>query len=378
MNEQNLSIYIHIPFCERKCKYCDFTSFQNCQDKLDLYVDYLCKEIVREKNKDVIIQSVYIGGGTPSLLSAAHLESIFTALKSAFVIEDNAEITIEVNPNSVTKQKLLIYKTFGINRISVGVQSLNNKVLNSLGRLHNAKMAKEAIDDILSAKFSNISADIMLGVPNQTKNMVKHDINYLCKKVSHISAYQLMLEENTTLYKEVQSGKTKLPSEKQTISISEFAYKLLDKKGFKRYEVSSFCKHGFQSRHNLKYWDGSNYIGFGVSAHSLMGQQRYSNPISLKEYFEMVSANDMTPFRNVEELSIEERKEEFIMLSLRTVKGLNLKEYQARFNEDLYKIKNKEIEKLISLKLINLKEGTISLTSQGFMLLNQVTLNLLP
>ena len=373
---KNLSLYLHIPFCEKKCNYCSFVSFCKPKNEIENYVNALCEEIKLSLTKEHSLLTIYLGGGTPSLLNQNQIQKIFETIKNSANISPNAEITIEVNPNSVTREKLLAYKQNGINRISVGIQSLNNKSLQTLGRLHNAKQAKNALKLIKSCGFENISVDLMLGIPHSTKTNIKHALKHFAKTATHISAYSLILEENTMLFNLFNAGKIKLPSEEKTVKQYEFVEKFLAKKGFLKYEVSNFAKCGFESKHNNAYWSLDDYLGLGVSAHSFVDNVRFSNPNSLEDYFEMMQ-NQNFEMRASEKISNSKLKEEFIMLSLRLIKGIDLIKYAKIFNEKLEEKKQKEIDLLINLDLLKMQNSKLFATKKGFNVLNQIILKLI-
>lgn len=372
---RELGLYIHIPFCERKCKYCAFISFED-RSKMDEYVSLLIDEINFTKKDDYFLSSIYIGGGTPSLLEVEHLERIFDCIKKNYQISPDVEITIEINPNSTTCEKLIFYKKIGINRLSIGVQSLDDKVLNILGRLHSSAQAKKVLKLAKKVGFKNISADLILGVPNLRKKHIFGSIKFLKKYCTHISCYTLILEDNTPLHKEVAENKIILPREEVVASQYIFAYKILKFFRFKRYEISSFAKESFQSRHNSKYWDFSEYLGVGISAHSYMDGVRFWNQSSYSGYKKFVEMKD-TRLKEKEKISKSQYKEEFLMLSLRKEDGVDLSKYHALFGIDLLVEKNKEIEYLKKAKFINVDKGFLKATFKGSLVLNQIILKLI-
>ena len=359
------SVYIHIPFCERKCQYCDFVSYVGKLECLDKYVDSLINEI---KSFDAIdIDTVYIGGGTPSLLSEKSLSKIFDTLNKYHHLDKNAEISIECNPNSLSEEKLVAFKKVGINRISLGVQSLNNEVLKSIGRLHNRAEALNALN-LAKKYFDNISVDLMVGLPNQTIQDVVDDINALCPLVNHISVYSLILEEGTPLYDRVQSKQVILPDEDETIAMYDTACKELKKYDFIRYEVSNFTINK-PCKHNIAYWTQKDYYGFGVASHSFVNGVRYSNTESLNDYLSGVTC--------VESYNIDKKiaKEEYIMLRLRMSQGIDLTDFSMRFGESL-ETKKDIINNLIDDGILCEKDNHLKLTDLGFHLLNYVVLQL--
>ena len=372
---KEIGLYIHIPFCEQKCKYCNFVSFCCNEELRQQYVDFLVKEISNCKITEHTVSSIYIGGGTPSLLSCEQITAILNAVKDKFNINNNAEITIECNPNSTVKEKLDCYKKLGINRISFGVQSTNNKCLKIIGRLHDSKQAKQAVKLAKQVGFDNINVDLLIGLPRQNYHQIYRSINAFKKYVTHFSVYSLILEEKTPLFDEVQNNLLKLPSENKSVKMYLMARKLLVKYGFERYEVSNFAKLGKQCLHNNRYWEMGDYLGFGVSAHSFYDGIRSSNTESLQEYFKQMRNNKILP--NKERLTQVQKIEETIMLGLRQSKGINLLDFQKLFGYDLTRKKKKEIELLTTKKMISICEGRLFATDLGFLVLNKIILMLI-
>lgn len=298
-----LGIYIHIPFCERKCNYCAFSSFVGGDKEKDRYISSLLSEIEtfdlkkfefnsslscvsREKTTSSAVDTIYIGGGTPSLLTIEDLTKILNKIKEKFKISSNPEITIECNPNSLTYEKACGYKNLGINRVSLGVQSLDDEELKFIGRLHNSSQVFDAIDMVKEAGIKNISCDMIIGLQNQTPETFKNQLEMLIKKdIKHISTYMLQIEDGTPLAKFALHNADFLPSEDENAFVYKQASAFLEEHGFKRYEVSNFAKPSYESRHNLKYWTGENYIGFGLAAHSYIDGIRYANANTFADYY---------------------------------------------------------------------------------------------
>ena len=318
---RNISIYVHIPFCKQKCLYCDFCSFCCGENEVKQYFNKLKEEIVRRAKefKDRSVQTIYFGGGTPSSVDADFIAETLFAIKKSYNVIDNAEITIECNPCSTDEIKLKKYFSCGFNRISFGVQSLDNNVLKSIGRLHNCDEAINAINLAKEVGFKNISCDLMIGLPEQDEHMLISDAERLDELgISHISCYMLQLEEGTPLFKKVKNGQIKVSDEDEQARMYDMLVKRLSQLGFEQYEVSNFAKCGKYSKHNLNYWKRGEYLGFGVSAHSFVGNKRFANADNFKDYYK-----DFIPFE--EELSEEEIKEEKIMLGLRCFEGVEKK-----------------------------------------------------
>jgi len=374
---QNLSLYIHIPFCESKCNYCNFVSFKKGKCDKEKYINYLIKEIKLNKSKEYLVKTIFIGGGTPSCLNNGDILKISNAIKENFVLDKNVEFTIEANPNSFTLDKAKEYVKAGINRISFGLQSANDKILKSINRIHTKKDFLDAIKVAKQVGLNNINADLLIGLPNQKIKDVKRTIKLITKlKLPHISCYSLILEEKTPLYNKIIAGELKLPSEEKTLKMYDFALKYLQKHNIFRYEVSNFAKSGYECLHNLTYWNLSNYLGLGLNAHSKIANERFENFSNFNEYYLSLD-NNKKPIKEINKLNIEDIKEEFIMLGLRKSEGINLQKYKELFAENLEIIKAKEINFLLQNNLIKIVNGNLCATNLGFKVLNQIVLKLI-
>ena len=376
---ENLSLYVHIPFCESKCYYCNFNSKKAVDSEKEKYVEYLLKEIERESvnYKNYNVKTIFIGGGTPSCLKSGEILKISEKIYSCFNIDPNLEFTLEANPNSLTFKKCLEYKKAKINRVSVGLQSANNKTLKLLNRIHTKKDFKNAIKNLKKACFLNINADILLSTPNMNKFSLKNTLKFVLKqKLSHLSCYSLILEENTKLYNLVKQNKIKIPSEAKSVKHYDFCVKFLKKYGFNRYEISNFSLENFECQHNLVYWNLGNYLGLGLSSHSKIKNTRFNNPESFNDYYQSLDDNKTTHI-NRYSLSLNDEKEEYIMLKLRTNKGINLEEYEKLFNENLLLKKQKVIEILRDNKFISINNNHLFLTDAGFKVSNNIILQLI-
>ena len=366
-------IYIHIPFCKSKCPYCDFYSYRCKDEEMRLYVDSLINEIntldrvgdfVKEPFK---ADTLYLGGGTPSVLSGEELYKIITTAKEKFSISDNAEITVECNPNSDIESILPYLLKAGVNRISLGLQSAVDKERRTLGRQSDKKRVTEVIKLLKSNGITNISLDVMLGIPYQTNESLKETLDFVIEsKVPHISAYMLKIEEGTHFYKNFD--KYDFPDDEKTIEFYNQCADALEEAGFIHYEISNFAKDGFQSRHNTKYWELENYLGIGPGAHSYIDGKRF--------YFE----SDTESFINGEKAVFDDLggdAEEYIMLKLRLKKGLSLSELQNLYGEKpLIKIKGKA-PFLKEQGLIDFDGERIALTRKGYLLSNSVICELI-
>lgn len=373
---RELSIYIHIPFCVKKCKYCNFNSYENMLDSQNDYLVALSREIVKYApvGEDCTVTTVFIGGGTPSLLQNGAISTILSCVKQNFNLSKNVEITIEANPNSITLEKAYEWKNAGVNRVSVGLQSCKNNLLRLIGRVHNKTDYIRAMDILHTAGFENINTDIMIGLPAQKQSDVRSTLYQVLKLGStHVSAYSLILEEDTPLYDEVEKGLVKLPKEEKTIAMYDYVHKFLAKNGLYRYEVSNFARPGKECRHNLNCWDMKEYLGFGAGAHSYFDGTRYSNYDSIPDYIQGVKDGSAVETR--EKLSRAEQLEETIMLGLRKVEGIKLGYIKKHFSIDLRMTKDQAIEKYQNLGLIKMENDYLSVTDDGMKVLNQIILD---
>ncbi|MEG1751540.1 MAG: radical SAM family heme chaperone HemW [Clostridia bacterium] len=376
MMKTNASIYIHIPFCNSKCYYCNFVSAPETEVVKQQYVKVLCKEIeMRSKIYDgqdkITIKTIYFGGGTPTTLNVSQIAKIFETIKQNFYIQKNAEISIEANPNTVTYLKLKQLKNIGFNRISFGVQSLDDTTLKKIGRTHTKQDAINAIKNAVLCGFTNINADILLGLPNQTKKTIENSILELVKSgVTHISAYMLILEENTPLFELVKKNAIVLPTDDQSVLLYNFVVNMLKNLGYKRYEISNFAKVGYECKHNLAYWNRLNYFGFGLSSCSLLNNTRLTNTSNMKTYLkgQFVCETEVLTKQNI--------LEEIVMLSLRTAQGINLKNFKKITGENLEIIKESEIMELKKLKLIIIKNNFLFVNPKKFGVTNQIIFKL--
>ena len=329
------------------------------------YVQTLIKEIEETKYKRKV-SSIFFGGGTPSILPAEDIKGIMLAIKSKFALTKNAEISIECNPNSITEEKLKIYKNLGFNRISFGVQSLDDDVLKLIGRVHNKSEALQAINLANIAGFTNINADLLLGI-KENKN-ISRDIEELkAAGVTHISAYMLILEQGTPLEMLAKQNKVKLLSDDESVAQYEEYLKVLRQNGFYRYEISNFALKGYKCKHNINYWECGEYLGFGVAAHSYINGTRYSNTENISEYIENYNN------KSYEKLTNQEKLEELIMLGLRTKRGVSLKKLE---NLGFKPLENKNALKMLSLGIIKLNSTHLYITSKNFGIANQIILRL--
>lgn len=369
-------IYIHIPFCKQKCRYCAFysTTYHNI---IDSYVDALCHELItRKKYIDEEVDTIYFGGGTPSLLSITQMESIINTLYKNFNISENAEITMEANPDDLTPEYMTNLRTLPINRISMGVQSFNNTQLQKLGRRHTAEKAEEAVRNLRKAGFRNISIDLMFALPDSTEKDWLHDLQRaISLQPEHISAYNLTYEENTPLYNDMLTGKISMLDEEENLRQFEMLSNTLCDAGYRHYEISNFAIPGHESRHNSNYWNNTAYLGCGASAHSYNGESRRWNIADVKKYISAVNAN--APDFEMEYLSENERYNDTILTRLRTSEGIPLGWLERNFNESLTKYLMQEAHKHIAAGNLQLKNNNLSLTHKGIFISDAIMRDLI-
>ena len=375
---KELGIYVHIPFCKQKCYYCDFISYANKEEKTKEYVKCIQKEIEIESKKyskdEYEITTIYFGGGTPSYISAIYIENIINVIKLNYNVKDNAEITIEINPGTVNEEKILIYEKIGINRVSIGLQSTNNKLLKQIGRIHTYEEFLNCYKLVSKSKINNINVDLMLALPNQTIEDLEESLQKVINlKPNHISLYSLILEEGTKLEKMVSENIVKLPEEDMEREMYWKTKRILEKNGYNHYEISNFAKEGYKSKHNMNCWSQKEYLGFGVAAHSYVNRKRYCNTNNIEEYISNIKKGKIENNRTVCEIQnkIDEQKE-FMMLGLRKIDGIDIQEFKNKFVENPIYVFHKELEKLVNEDLIEIDLDKIKLTNKGLDFANLV------
>ena len=378
--ETPLGLYIHIPFCARKCSYCDFVSYPIADT--DVHLAYVLKVIFELRGKRSIFSdnlsdiapyadTVYIGGGTPSLVEPGLVTEILDAIYTSYRASDDAEITIEVNPGTVDPGKLLRYRAAGINRLSIGAQSFNEDELAFLGRIHNTSDIEKSVSDAKSAGFSDINIDLMFGIPGQTIESWRGSLEAAAALgPTHISFYSLGIEAGTPLHKSYTQGGFEAIDDVTDREMYHMAKEYLAGQGFSQYEISNSSKPGMESRHNLKYWSMDPYAGFGVSAHSYYGGRRFSNTENLADYLSAEDIGFMTDW--VHENTLIDDMSEFIFLGLRCTSGIELSRFQRRFNKNFWELYGRETEKLIGDGLLEHCGDALKLTSLGLDLANTV------
>ncbi len=365
---EELGIYIHIPFCKQKCFYCDFCSFANKNEMQGKYVETVINEIKNITHKEkYTVTTIYLGGGTPSILNPDYIKNILQEIKSSFEILDDAEITIEINPGTVNEEKLKKYKEYGINRLSIGLQSANDKILKKIGRIHDYKQFEETFFYARKCGFKNINVDLMIGLPTQAVEDVKQTLEKIIQKnPEHISVYSLIIEEGTIIEKLINENKLQLPDEETERIMYWTVVNELKENGYNQYEISNFSKKTYESKHNTNCWKQKQYIGLGTSAHSYLNKKRYSNTNNIEEYIKNIQENNISKNITIHEEQTEESTmNEYMLLGLRMIQGININEFKQKFKIDPT-IKYKEIlEKLQKENLIQITKTSIKLTKQG-------------
>jgi len=373
-NNSGISAYIHIPFCLKKCNYCDFISFNYSSQELKRYVSYLKREIdiffSEYPESRLFLKTLYLGGGTPSLMNAELLSDLLEHLEKYFDFRTLSEFTIEANPETIEIKKFSKFKKLGVNRISMGAQSFKDKSLKILGRIHDSKKIYKSFKILRNAGFDNINLDLMFALPRETTEDVAFSLKEAIKlSPEHISFYSLTIEQETKFFKIRKD--LKLPEENEQAKHYKMGVKLLESNGYKQYEISNFAKEGFQSIHNLTYWKSFPYIGFGVSAGSFMARKRQKNVASLKSYYAKIDSEKI-PLGLYEHLTEKRQKSEYIMMCLRLKEGCKNRLYYDKFGEFPETNFGNEISYLSKTKLLKVNKDGFYLTSKGILIANQV------
>lgn len=367
-----LELYIHIPFCVKKCAYCDFLSGPSDEESREKYIELLCAEIDACKGKveEYQISTVFFGGGTPSVLRGNQIEKIMSKLREVFVFAKDAEISMEMNPGTVTEEKLAAYKKAGINRLSIGLQSVHDEELKMLGRIHTYDEFIHSYEMARETGFENINIDLISAIPGQTVESWAETLQTIVDlQPEHISAYSLIIEEGTPFYEKYGegSGADLLPSEDDEREMYWQTRQILHEAGYERYEISNYAKAERECRHNIGYWERTPYLGFGIGAASLFEETRYANPSNIEEY--RMSFDEKF---KAEKLSAEERMEEFMFLGLRMMKGISKERFSMEFGVNIEEVYGEQIEKLKKLELLKENGDRIYLTEKGIDISNSV------
>lgn len=366
-----MSIYIHIPFCKRKCFYCSFSIFIGKEKNICTYLDCLEKEAAKYRGQKV--DTVYIGGGTPSSLSIDQIKSLFKIIKNNFQVSENSEITFEVNPEDINKEKLSLLKEKDVNRLSIGVQTLNDKYLNRIGRGHDRDLVCKAIALVKKEKFKNINLDLMYGFDGQSNSELNKDIKEICAfDPEHLSLYTLTVEQNSKFYTAKVQQKTDDALAEQFLIVRS----VVQGYGYKQYEISNFAKKGRESLHNINYWQAGNYVGLGMGAHSHFDGKRIWNVDSFVKYIKMMQ-KDGSAIGGEERLSRKERLVEALIFGLRMNAGVNIEMLESRF---CCKLDNKRwsvLNALVDGKMILMRKGHLQATQKGQLLLDEISCRLI-
>lgn len=371
--KKELELYLHIPFCVSKCKYCDFLSAPSAEEQRQIYVERLCRRI--RYWSDVIhnygyeIVSIFVGGGTPSILTEAQITQVFEAVYESFPIREDAEITLEMNPGTDVKDKLPVYRKLGINRLSMGLQSADNKELKCLGRIHTYEDFRQVYQWAREAGFTNVNVDLMSAIPGQTLESYEDTLRKVADlEPEHISAYSLIIEEGTPFYERYGEGRhaEELPDEDTERQMYVRTREILEDYGYHRYEISNYAKDGYECRHNLGYWDRKEYLGLGAGASSLMDHIRWKEPDHIGPSTGLVleEREDFTRLRRKDEM------EEFMFLGLRKINGVSEYDFYKSFRVSMDEIYKESIENLIKEGLLVREEDRIRLTDRGIDLSN--------
>ncbi|MBM32510.1 MAG: hypothetical protein CL764_06630 [Chloroflexi bacterium] len=386
--ENNISFYIHIPFCQIKCPYCDFNTYENIENFIPNYMKGINIEI--NNWEKILVQynvkSIYFGGGTPSYIKSSYIKEIINLIKSKFSVEKNPEITLEANPVDLNIYKLSSYLDIGINRLSIGIQSFSDSLLKKLGRNHDQKSAIKSIENTLKAGFKNFNIDLMYGIPSQSINQWRESLTKIKNyEINHLSTYNLTFEEGTPFYHWEKQGKLIAPKDKKIEDMYLLQKEFLTEIGFIHYEISNWSKPKMQSKHNLRYWSGNHYIGVGAGAHSYFDNKRFSNIKSPKKYIEKMKPQNINQtndfFKKISNIGIIHEQETLtqkdiffdrVMLNLRLIKGIKHQDIYREFNINFPKKFKHLLSELVDLELIEENTEITKLTDKGILLSNEI------
>ncbi|MEW8972679.1 MAG: radical SAM family heme chaperone HemW [Tissierellaceae bacterium] len=377
---KELGLYIHIPFCKRKCFYCDFISFPDRHDIIEKYVNCLINELslYRDRLKDCVIRTIFIGGGTPSAIEGKYIRKILEYIYENFNVSNLLETTIEVNPGTLTLEKVQIYKEVGINRVSLGLQTTNDEMLKKIGRIHRIDDFYRSYNILREFGFNNINVDLIFGLPDQTLEDVIEDLDIVTNlDIDHISYYSLIVEPGTIMYKWNEEGRLHLPDEEVERQMYHRGIEFLRDRGYIHYEISNFAKKGYECLHNMIYWRVEPYIGIGLASHSNFNNKRFWNVDNLDRYISSIEEG-MLPISSEEIINKNMEMAEYCILGLRLIDGINRLEFEKRFHVDILDIYENEISKHIEDGLLKEEKQSIILTDKGLDLANLVEMDFLP
>lgn len=382
--KKEFGIYIHIPFCRQKCFYCDFPSFAGREKKIDKYLQALEQEFallrqrlypkdnVRDTESKFAPRTIYIGGGTPTALNAHQLKKLLKIVQKYVSVGEAEEFTVEMNPGTVDREKLLLLQQAGVNRLSVGVQSFDDHCLQKIGRIHTAQDAVNTIELAHNLGFDNISLDLIYGLPQQDREILTKSVERaLTLPVQHISIYGLQLEEGTAFQRMADMGKLQLPTDELVETMYDYIVEKLPEAGYQRYEISNYALPGYESKHNLSYWQDVDYLGLGSGAHSYWQGTRYENPRGIDDYISVLEAGRL-PATLEEQVDRQAHMEEYCFLGLRTTAGIDKNLFQQKFGVDLFTVYGRTIDKLVAQDLLQHTASGIALTTLGMKYGNQV------
>lgn len=382
--KKEFGLYIHIPFCRQKCFYCDFPSFAGREKKIDRYLQALeqeftllrqrvySKDNARDTESKFAPRTIYIGGGTPTALNTHQLAKLLEIVPKYVTMAKAEEFTVEMNPGTVDREKLLLLQQAGVNRLSVGVQSFDDNCLQKIGRIHTAQEAVDTIELAYNLGFGNISLDLIYGLPQQDREILTQSVERaLTLPVQHISIYGLQLEEGTAFHRMEALGKLQLPADELVEAMHDYIVEKLPEAGYQRYEISNYALPGYESKHNLSYWQDVDYLGLGSGAHSYWQGTRYENPRGIDDYISALEAGRL-PAIVEEQVDRQAHMEEFCFLGLRTAAGIDKNLFQQKFGVDLFAVYGRTIEKLVDQDLLQHTAKGIALTPLGMKYGNQV------
>ena len=372
MKTDKKGLYVHIPFCIKKCNYCDFCSFSGLSvDEKNAYINALCDEIASYKGQGITIDTIFFGGGTPTLLTVCDMKKITDSIKETFIIDDNLEFTMEANPGTTNYEKLYGFVKSGVNRFSIGLQTIHEKELKKLGRIHTYDDFLKTYNDLRKLGIDNINVDLMYGIPHQTKDSFMQTLRSVCEiSPEHLSVYGLILEEGTPFFDSVTD--LSLPPEDAECDMYDLACQILKEYGYEHYEISNYAKPGYESSHNIKYWTCSEFIGVGVSAYSYLDGKRFGNTKDLSKYISKLGISEYTDM-----VDFQAEKYEYCMLALRLKKGISLSEYHRLFAEDFLVGREDVLSRLSVAGYVSKESDRISLTEKGFYVSNYIITELL-
>ena len=373
MTAKPIGLYVHIPICKRKCNYCDFCSYRESDaDWREEYIDALCREIKSYQGKGIAVDTLFIGGGTPSLLSASELSLIIHCIDECFDLSDDLEFTLEANPGAINQNTLSEFVALGVNRLSIGLQSIHENEMKILGRIHSFEDFKELYRFARECGVKNINVDLMYGIPEQTIDSLNETLDEIIKlSPEHISLYGLILEEGTPFYE--MKDRLPIPDEDTECDMYFLSANRLRAAGYSHYEISNYSRVGLECRHNLKYWRNQEYIGFGVAAYSYFEGKRSGNSRNISEYL----SDCRTKYLKEETVDSENEAYEYVMLRLRLSEGFLLSDYFARFGKDFLMGREETVKRFVNAGYIKLCDGRISLTESGFYVSNTILTELI-